>query len=219
MIRVFKSETIPDSLSKENCKKYDEQDIQKALLEDQHGKCYLCEQSTHKDFQIEHFKAQADFTDSKYNWSNLFLSCGFCNGRKSNKYSLLEPTSHNIEDHISHALDFANKKVVFAINSSPDEIDYALANDTIQLLNRLFNGKGNIRDVKAQTLYEDLQREINFFLSLLNEYGKNSNNENRQRIKDCLLISKEFLAFKYWILKGLPDFYAVFEQNVVWNKK
>ncbi len=56
MIRVRKSTDTPRSLQLENCHHYDGQDVQESLYSDQYGKCYLCEQETHKTFQIEHLK-------------------------------------------------------------------------------------------------------------------------------------------------------------------
>src|ERR1700722_16017775 len=98
MIRVRKSAEIPASLLVANCNSYDGQDVQEALVTDQHEKCYLCEQKTTKSFQIEHHKAKAAgyHPELKYTWSNLFLTCGYCNGRKPNDFDLLDPVHHNI---------------------------------------------------------------------------------------------------------------------------
>ena len=116
MIRISKSSDIPPSLSKNNCSNYDGQDVQKALVADQHQKCYICEQKINKSFQIEHHKAKATgyYPELKFNWSNLFLACSYRNGRKPNDFDILNPVNHNIEEIISHHLDLSAKLTTFS---------------------------------------------------------------------------------------------------------
>ncbi|MCO5948650.1 HNH endonuclease [Mucilaginibacter flavidus] len=215
MIRVVKSADIPPSLLVDICNSYDGQDVQKALVDDQHQKCYLCEQKTTKSFQIEHLKAKATgyFPGLKYTWSNLFLSCPYCNGRKPNDFTILDPTSNNIEDIISHRLNLTSKSATFESIKNDD-----LQDNTISLLDKIFNGKNQLRDIKGEILYKDLEREIVFFLGLLNDYKALPSQENKQKIIDSLLITKEFLAFKYWIIKDNPSLYNDFSSYMVWNK-
>lgn len=214
MIRVRKSTDTPPSLQVENCHHYDGQDVQDLLYSDQHGKCYLCEQETHKSFQIEHFKPKETgyFPELKYDWTNLFLACGYCNGRKSNSYEILNPLNHNIEEIIAHRIDIYSKKVEF-VSETIDEN----TNDTVELLNKLFNGKSNIRDVKGKILFDDLNREISYFIKMLLNYRSDTSPINRQIVIDLLHISKEFLGFKYWIIKDY-GFYEDFKEFMIWNK-
>jgi len=216
MIRVYKSGEGPASLLVNNCNKYDGQDVQENLVKDQHEKCYLCEQRTTKSFQIEHLKPKADnyYPELKYTWSNLFLSCPYCNGRKPNDYELLDPSANNVEDIIGHKLDFAARSVEFKSVKAGTEEDF-----TVTLLDKIFNGQNELRDVKGDILYKDLEREIVFFLGLLNNYKSLKNPENKQRIIDSLLITKEFLAFKYWIVKENDNLYQEFKTYMVWNRK
>jgi uncharacterized protein (TIGR02646 family) len=214
MIRVNKAAEIPSSLCSENCNHYDGQDVQETLYSDQHGKCYLCEQETHKDYQIEHLRAKAEgfYPDLEFSWTNLFLVCGYCNGRKPNTFEIIDPTANNIEDLIIHRIDFYSKKVEF--QSQPSDIN---TQHTIDLLTRLFNGKSQIRDKRGQILYKDLNREISNFLEMLLEYKSYPNEENKQIVIDLLYISKEFLGFKYWIIKD-SGFYDEFKDFMIWNK-
>mgnify|MGYP000960445626 CR=1 FL=1 len=214
MIRVRKSTDTPPSLQVENCHHYDGLDVQDLLYSDQYGKCYLCEQETHKAFQIEHFKPKevGYFPELKYDWTNLFLSCGFCNGRKPNTSEILNPSNHNIEEIIAHRIDIYSKKAEF-VSDAKDKS----TNDTVELLNKLFNGKSNIRDVKGKILFDDLNREISNFLKMLLIYKSTPNEENRQIVIDLLHISKEFLGFKYWIIKDY-GFFDDFNDFLVWNK-
>jgi len=215
MIRVHKSANIPASLLVDNCSHYDCQDVQDALVNDQHEKCYLCEQKTTKSFQIEHHKAKAVgyYPELKYTWSNLFLTCGYCNGRKPNDYYLLDPVHYNIEDIIAQRLDLSTKSAIVTSTIPGVQEDY-----TVVLLDKLFNGKNHIRDIKGQILYNDLEREIVFFMGLLNDYKTSNTQENKRKIIHSLRITKEFLAFKYWIIKDHADMFDEFKDYMIWNK-
>lgn len=213
MIRIFKSSIIPPSLIADNCIKYNEQDVQSALVTDQHQKCYLCEQNTTKNFQIEHLKAKAIYPQFEYTWTNLFLSCAYCNGRKPNNFDLIDPSSINVEDIIVQRLDLAARTAEITALTAGDKEDF-----TVTLLDKIFNGKTGLRDIKGEILFKDLEREIVFFLKLLLEYEIAKTPENKQKIVDSILITKDFLAFKYWIIKDNPNLYNEFKDYLVWNK-
>ncbi|WP_029289113.1 HNH endonuclease [Pedobacter sp. R20-19] len=212
MIRVRKSEDVPASLLLANPIAYDGQDVQAALVIDQDEKCYLCEQQHRQNFQVEHLKPKTIYTRLKYTWTNLFSACPYCNGRKPNDYEILDPSQHNIEDILVQKLDLVNKHIEINTLTPGSQEEF-----TVKLLKKLFNGKNNIRDIKGQRLYDDLQREVIFFLKLLNDYKNENTPDNKQKIIDHLDIKKEYLAFKYWLLKE-NHFYDEFESNVVWNK-
>jgi uncharacterized protein (TIGR02646 family) len=213
MIRVYKSPEIPISLQKPGCNHYDGQDVQKALVNDQHRKCYLCEKDAGKDFQIEHLKPKAEgfYPELKFKWDNLFLACPYCNGRKPNSAEILDPTKHNIEEFIEQRM--TEKEVCFSSSTNDEAIK-----QTVLLLVKLFNGEQGIRDIKCQQLYRDINRENDFFLKLLNDYKDNLTDENRKALIDSLSIEKEFLGFKYWIIKDY-GFFDKFSEFMVWNKQ
>ena len=56
MIKERKNEKEPSSLL--TTSQYDGEDVKAQLLEDQHGKCYICERKMGTDFEIEHFKSK-----------------------------------------------------------------------------------------------------------------------------------------------------------------
>jgi len=216
MIRVRKSTEIPLSLQSPNCSRYDGEDVREVLFNDHDGKCYLCEQKIRKSFQIEHLKAKADgyYPELRYSWSNLFLACPYCNGRKPNDFDqILVPTSVNIEDIIEQRINFGDSLVVHQSKQQTKSI-----NHTISVLDRLFNGRSGLRDFKGQLLYEDLQREISFFMELLLKYRSDHDEINKQAIIDCLHRSKEFLGFKYWIIRDNDLLNQEFSDFIVWNK-
>lgn len=77
MIRIRKSNLIPESLQKEGCTEYNREDVKKQLLADQYEKCYICERKLITDCQIEHFKSQKEYPHLKTEWTNLLLSCNY----------------------------------------------------------------------------------------------------------------------------------------------
>lgn len=213
MIKVRKSADAPPSLLVGDCSSHDGQDVQEALILDSDQKCYLCEQFVNKTFQIEHNKSQSLFPHLKYEWTNLFMSCPYCNGRKSAGFDVLDPLTNDVEELITHHLDLAQKSILFT--TDPLNVQ---AVSTVSLLDKLFNGKDNIRDVKCKVLYEDLQREYVSFLQFLLDYKTDNSAINKQKIIDSLLITKEFLAFKYRIIKENTSLYDDFKDDIVWNK-
>lgn len=212
MIKVRKSTVIPPSLLEPACNDHNGQDVQAALLVDSDRKCYICEQYVNKTFQVEHHKGQAQFPDLKYDWTNLFMSCVYCNGRKSGGYDLLNPIENKIEDLIIHRLTLSKKSVLFTGDPLNPQ-----TSSTISLLKKLFNGKNDLRDVKCKELYEYLQREYVKFLEFLVDYKTESTESNKQKIIDSLLVTKEFLAFKYWIIKDDAELFPEFQEYMLFN--
>ena len=96
MIREAKASTSPSSLAA--CKKYDEPDVIDQLFADHHGKCYLCELKAKQHYEVEHLKSKEHFSTLKFEWSNLFLSDGYCNAKKGEWFDdILNPNTNNIE--------------------------------------------------------------------------------------------------------------------------
>lgn len=73
MIRICKNADKPQTLDKS----YNTDEVCKQLLMDQNDKCYLCERRLTTDYQVEHFKSQANNGDLKQTWENLFVACGY----------------------------------------------------------------------------------------------------------------------------------------------
>lgn len=55
-------------------------------------------------------------------------------------------------------------------------------------------------------------------MELLLKYRSDHHEINKQAIIDCLNKSKEFLGFKYWIIKDNDDLNEEFSDHIVWNK-
>lgn len=214
MIREAKSPVSPSSLFA--CKKYDGPDVLKQLFSDHHKKCYLCELKVKQHYEVEHLKSKENFPALKYEWTNLFLSDGYCNGKK-NKYfdNILNPNENNIEDIIEQRIDSINRKALFQTSDTSVEVQ-----KTIELLNRLFNGThtSKLRSTREEEFYKEVERIINVFKITLYNYQLNTNPETKKAVRDELTIDKELLGFKYWIIKDKPELFAVFGNDIKWNK-
>lgn len=212
MIRVTKDPNIPTSLT--TTKAYDGEDVKRQLLIDHFEKCYICERHLCTDFEIEHHKSKKHHPHLIQDWNNLYLCCKYCNGKKLENFdNTLHPATVNIEENIMQSIDFKNNKALFsAIYSNPEH------QETIELLDRIFNGTGKIRKIKEERFFEYIIGCVNYFLQLVINYQNNSTLENADLIRNELQINKECLGFKYWIIKSNPVLYSAFAADMVWNK-
>lgn len=81
---------------------YNTPEVNVALKEMFHGKCYICENKDATSFQIEHRIPHKGNPDLKYDWNNLFWACAHCNNIKSGKYeSILDCTNLPVDDMIA----------------------------------------------------------------------------------------------------------------------
>ena len=90
MVKVERSFPAPASLAVEAQKvkgSYSMPDVVKQLKEDFHNKCYICELSELQDAQVEHLLPHFDgkYPERKFDWNNLFWSCGHCNNVKNQR--------------------------------------------------------------------------------------------------------------------------------------
>lgn len=88
MIKIERTFPAPASLAieaKRASGKYDGPDVIKQLREDAHDKCYICEMKGLQDPVVEHLLPHKNgkYPDRKFDWNNLFWSCGHCNGGKN----------------------------------------------------------------------------------------------------------------------------------------
>jgi len=213
MIRIKKSLDVPHSLLSKS--RYDCEDVKKKILEDQSNKCYLCERLLSTDFEIEHLKSKNNYRDLIYDWNNLLIACSYCNGKKLDQFDeIINPITNNIEDDIEQRLDFINKKAVFTSCKNTQEYGKC-----IELLNRIYNGTGSSRKIKEERFFIQISDDINHFYELVMDYQKSPTTENKEKIKEELLINSEALGFKYWIIKDNPRLYSEFGSLLIWNRK
>lgn len=214
MIREYKHKSAPASLVAQI--KYDGQDVLDQLFADQHDKCYLCEMKVKQFYQVEHLKSQEHFEELKFNWTNLLLSDGYCNGKKKENFDdILNPNQVNIEDVIEQRIDSINRTALFV--SSDTSIP---TKQTIKLLNRIFNGtySPKLRKKREEEFYKEVEQKFNAFNKIVLDYLTNPNLQTENAVREELAIDKELLGFKYWVIKDTPKLLAVFANDIIWNK-
>lgn len=92
MVKIDRSFPAPASLKTESKKRfgsYAEPDVVQRLKSDFHNKCYICEMKDLQDPEIEHLLPHKNgkYPERKFDWNNLFWSCGHCNSvKKQEKY-------------------------------------------------------------------------------------------------------------------------------------
>jgi bacteriophage lambda ninG protein len=210
MIQLQKTTTAPASLA--NKKRYDGDDVKDLLAKDHYDKCYICERQRTTDFQIEHLHSQEHYPNERYNWENLFFACSYCNGRKSSSFDgIATPTKEAIEEKIVQTLNY--NKADFATDDTSEAIQ-----QTVALLNRIFNGKNRMRDFKEERFFEEFLSKMNKFEQAINDYLSTPTPETKQVIKELLSIKEEFLGFKYWVIKNNSTLSAEFSNDIIWNK-
>lgn len=212
MIRIAKSDNRPLSLTTTNA--YDGEDVKRQLLLDQQGKCYLCERKVSTDFQIDHLKSKQNHPGLRTEWTNLLLSCSYCNPKKGNRFDgILNPINNDVEDIIEQRINYASKAVVFKSDEASQEVQ-----ETISLLETIFNGGGVLKRVREEKLYEDVEAIMNRFNQLIDAYRYNPSKFTEEAVREELSINKELLGFKYWIIKKDAALSATFANDIIWNK-
>lgn len=213
MIRQKKDSNVPKSLS--TTKSYRRDDVQRQLMEDQHEKCYICEQTLTTDFEIEHLKSQSNHKELTQEWNNLFMSCGYCNRKKSSDYDeIVNPLTIDVEDVIKQEFDFPNNKAKFTSLTTAD----TSVEKTIELLNVIYNGTKKCRKFREEQFIKEIRNIVSSFCKMTSDYLDNPNEENREAIIADLSIDQEALGFKYWIIKSKPELEKTFANYIVWNK-
>lgn len=161
MVKVERSFPAPASLAEEAKKvngKYDRQDVIERLRQDFHNKCYICEMKGLQDPNVEHLlpHKSGKYQDRKYDWENLFWSCGHCNGIKnSSKYDegIIDCCNTDPERYLHFRMEGSN--VAISVSDPKDEILKRTAQ-----LERVHNGSGSKTAVR--TLRSLLRRESAF---------------------------------------------------------
>ncbi len=205
MVYFEKSQPAPLSLAIEKKKdsgSYREQDVISALNKDFKNKCYICEQKQSTTFNVEHFISHKNDKDLKFNWNNLFLSCGHCNNVKLAKFdSILNCTI--IDDKVDTAIyyrcnPFPKEKAFFEV-----KIKSLKAEKTKELLDKTFNGEHTpLKILESSKLRDLLLKEIKVFQDLLFEYYENEDKDIfLVKIKEHLSNRSAFTAFKRWIIR------------------
>lgn len=214
MIQIYKSSTSPKSL--DTGTQYNGQDVQEQLLIDQNSKCYICEKKVVTDYHIDHLLSQAQYSDKTTDWSNLLLTCSYCNQKKSNAYDqIVNPLSFPIEALIKQGVDYQRNVAIF---EGPDDKDIVGIDETIRLLSSVFNGKTPARQVREENFYNEFLSRINLFQKACNQFLEDDSEQHKRIVYELLKADQEFLGFKYWIIQSNQTLQKTFLPFCQWNR-
>jgi len=174
-----------------------------------HGKCYICE-SKSTTIHVEHRVHHAGNPTIKYDWNNLFLSCGHCNQIKSIQYDdILDPATVDPEDYITLEFYHVDNAVVVEKTNEKNGVD-----STVSLLQHVYhNDKTPTKRLECRNLREQIGNVLASFLTLLDACLNESNSIGKsQLLADELSRKGEFAAFKRHIVRSNPVKYAALQQ-------
>lgn len=198
MIKVDRSYPAPESLGREKKVNgsYSNPDVVKQLETDFDNKCYLCEIKPVQDPEIEHLKPhyRGKDIDRKFDWDNLFWSCGHCNSIKNQrKYDedIIDCCKMDPEEEVEIIWTEEN---VICNPRKPNE----QAKKTAELMTEIFNKKNTeMRVIKSQVRFDALTEEMNSLLKCLEKYTHNPLNRcNNRKLKAILRRKSAFASFK-----------------------
>lgn len=200
MVKVERTFPAPDSLLEESKKSngsYSEPDVVSRLCSDFHDKYYICELKGLQDPQIEHRLPHFNgkYPERKFDWNNLFLSCGHCNNIKNQrKYDggIIDCCKDDPEKLI--CFQFRNEDV-FVFARDEDNVQAVL---TAQLVMEVFHRKNTgMRIYKSEMRRSELMKEMNKLYAALEEMEENPDSQFTLRKTKALLRRESgFAAFK-----------------------
>ena len=216
MINFAKSQPAPTCLEEEKIKvsgDYKCGDVLERIKTDFCNKCYICESKAPETINVEHFVAHQQDVDLKFDWNNLYWSCGHCNNTKLAKYNnLLDCTDpgSNVDTRLRIHIDpFPKEKVeVVANDDDPSTLE------TQELLDDVYNGTTTLKKIEAGNLRDEILREIRKFQDLLFQYfdiePHHDKEEVLSKIRGHLSNNSAFTSIKRWIVRDHPDLFEEF---------
>lgn len=141
--------------------------------------------------------------DLKFDWGNLFWSCGHCNSIKNQrKYDgkIINCCQEDPEQHI--ACRYADNDVQI---EALDQNEVSLM--TASLIYNVFNLKNTgMRTNNSAGRLKALQEEMNIFFNELHRYKDNKSPANTRRVAARLRKSTAFAAFKRSYIRNNSDY-------------
>lgn len=218
MVKVERSFPAPESLAEEAKKvtgRYDKQDVIERLRRDFHNKCYICEMKELQDPNVEHLLPHKNGTypNRKFDWDNLFWSCGHCNGIKNNgKYDggIIDCCRQDPEKYLNFRVE--NNDVVIGVKDIDDEMQQR----TALLIEETFSLKNTgMRTYTSDERLRLLQKEMNLLYRQLEKLHSNPNSKIAIRtIRSLLRRASAFAAFKRCYVREHTAEYPKLQQYV-----
>lgn len=182
---------------------YNTPEVNAALQEIFHGKCYICERNKLEAIEIEHLIPHRENLDLKYDWNNLFLACRHCNNTKSSKYDpILDCTKVDVDKKIAFRKNGYFGTVETFVFDALDQEQETI--NTKLLLEAVFYGTTPQKEIEARILRKSLREELSKFKMHVREY-KDAEDWEKEDLK-CLIkkdLSEDsaFTAFKRWLIR------------------
>lgn len=193
---------------------YNTPEVNEALREMFHGKCYICENKEVTSYQIEHLRPHRGAAELKYDWDNLFLACSHCNNTKLARFEpIIDCTREDVEKLIAF-----RKKGYFGTD---EELLFELLDfreetvNTQGLLREVYYGSTPQKKMEARILRKALRKELSAFKEYVREYQEAEEDERvdlEYLLKKELSDSSAFAAFKRWLIRdhreNYPELFA-----------
>ena len=219
MVKIERSFPAPASLAVEVKKvngKYDRQDVIEQLRKDFHDKCYICEMKELQDPNVEHLLPHKNgiYPGRKFDWENLFWSCGHCNGTKnSSKYdaAIMDCCKYDPEKYLYFYL--VDNDVMIEVSDLKDEVQKR----TALLISEVFS----IRNTGMRTYTSDarlklLQNEMSVLYKQLEKFHSNPHSKVILRTLGSLLRRESaFAAFKRCYVREHASEYPELQKYVL----
>lgn len=200
MFNVKKFDTSPESLKEK--KHYDGEDVYNQLRIDFHDKCYICETPQPLSINIEHFISHKNKDENKkYDWNNLYFSCGRCNNIKGARYDdIIDCCDENMDVH--KAIRLLPPRTPHASNLEISaRLNDLKVHKTVELLSEVYNNSNTInKEVSAEFLRERIfQQYVSLYKYILIWYSPESfpqeKEDARERMKLFIAASSPYSAF------------------------
>lgn len=205
MVKVTRSFLAPQSLieaAKKGTGRYDEPDVIERLNRDFHNKCYICEMKDLQDPNVEHLLPHKNgkYPERKFDWENLFWSCGHCNSIKNNgKYDtgIIDCCRQDPEQYLTFKL-ISDSVVINAVKSEEE-----IYRKTAALITETFSLKNTgMRTYTSDKRLRLLQKEMNVLYKQIEKLHGNPDCKITIKIIGSLLRRESaFAAFKRCYVK------------------
>lgn len=182
---------------------YNIPEVNAALAEMFHGKCYICESKDGvSSFQIEHLRPHHGNIELKYDWNNLFWACTHCNNTKLGKYDpILDCSQVNVDRKIAFRKEGyfgRSEKFIFTALDGKSE-----TRNTCALLDAVYYGSTPQKKLEAANIRRVLRKNLSDFKNLIRTYDEAEDYDKedlRCAIRREVGEGAAFAAFKRWLL-------------------
>ncbi len=219
MVHFKKSEPEPPCLLAEKEKlngDYKCDNVLERIKNDFKNKCYICEYKEPETINVEHFIPHLGNKDLKFDWKNLFWSCGHCNNTKLGNYdNILNCTVES--DNVDTDIKYIFKPFPFETVEIETIANNEKTRTTKDLLIAVYNGTTKLKKIEAANLKDKLLDEIRDFQQDLIDYFQDTNTDDDKqyfliKIRGHLNRASNFTAFKRWIVRDNDRLRDEFEE-------